>query len=283
MKITIYTLSSSASPNDIRYVGKTIKTIKRRLQGHLCKAREYKEKGIYTNHNYNWINKELSLGHHIIIEEVESLEFKENEPWEWFEQYWICQFKIWGFNLTNITEGGEKGHTESSSEESIRKRAEKIIGIPRDLNTRTKISKELTGKSKSQDVKNKIRKSVTAKQGRPVLQFDRNHKFIKEWESGAEAARILQLDKANLNACCRGRKHTCGGFIWEYKNPNEIPERRIVQMDLQYNIIKVFTNSAEAERELHISSVLINNVCRGIQPETYHYIFKYYNDVFSSK
>lgn len=54
-------------------------------------------------------------------------------------------------------------------------------------------------------------------------------------------------------------------------------------MDLQYNIIKVFTNSAEAERELHISSVLINNVCRGIQPETYHYIFKYYNDVFSSK
>lgn len=31
MKITIYTLSSSTSPNDIRYVGKTIKTIKRRL------------------------------------------------------------------------------------------------------------------------------------------------------------------------------------------------------------------------------------------------------------
>ena len=31
MDITFYTLSSSAYPNDIRYIGKTKQTIKRRL------------------------------------------------------------------------------------------------------------------------------------------------------------------------------------------------------------------------------------------------------------
>lgn len=29
------------------------------------------------------------------------------EDWKTLEQYWICQFKSWGFNLTNITNGGE--------------------------------------------------------------------------------------------------------------------------------------------------------------------------------
>lgn len=53
-------------------------------------------------------------------------------------------------------------------------------------------------------------------------------------------------------------------------------------MDLNGNVIKVFKNSAEAGRELGIEKNLINNVCKGKQPETYHFVFKYYNDVFKA-
>ena len=35
-----------------------------------------------------------------IIDEV------PEEEWEFWEQYWISQFKCWGFNLTNLTLGG---------------------------------------------------------------------------------------------------------------------------------------------------------------------------------
>ena len=53
-------------------------------------------------------------------------------------------------------------------------------------------------------------------------------------------------------------------------------------MDLNGNIIKIFKNSAEAGKVLGIEKNLINNVCKGKQPETYHFIFKYYDDVFKT-
>lgn len=89
MEIKIYTLSSTRDLNDIRYVGKTKQTLKRRLQGHLYDAKKAKGLGNYKNHNYNWINHELSEGYSIIIEELDSLQFDGSEDWKWFEQYWI--------------------------------------------------------------------------------------------------------------------------------------------------------------------------------------------------
>lgn len=85
MEIKIYTLSSTRDLNDIRYVGKTKQTLKRRLQGHLCDAKKAKRLGNYKNHNYNWINQEIGNGYSIVIEELDSLEFDKTEDWKWFE------------------------------------------------------------------------------------------------------------------------------------------------------------------------------------------------------
>lgn len=85
MEIKIYTLSSTRDLNDIRYVGKTKQTLKRRLQGHLCDAKKAKRLGYYKNHNYNWINQEINNGYSIVIEELDSLEFNKTEDWKWFE------------------------------------------------------------------------------------------------------------------------------------------------------------------------------------------------------
>ena len=277
MEIKIYTLSSSRSPNDIRYVGKTKQSLRRRLQGHICCAKRAKKSGYCTNHNYNWINHEIELGNSIIIEELDSMEFAEDEDWSWFEKYWVAQMKEWGFSLTNIKEGGEDNHASKPAKEVIRARAEKCIGKSRDEKTKQSISKGLTGIHRSEETKEKVRQAIISKQGRPVLQYSKEGKFIKEWESGATAAKELGLDKANINSCCRGKRKLCGGYTWKYKEETK-KDYRIIQLSLSGEYIDEFENSTIAGKELGIHPNLINRVCRGIQPQTYNFIFKYSSD-----
>ena len=188
MEIKIYTLSSTRNPNNIRYVGKTKQKLTRRLSQHLLDAKNHKKIGKSTNYNYNWINKEISEGYSIIITELDSLEFLENENWKWLEQYWISQIKSWGFKLTNLTIGGDGNQNQYFSKESIEKRASKIRGIPRDSETKKKISEGLTGIKRSKETKQKVSQSIRMLQGKEVLQFDRNGNFIKKWECAIDAA-----------------------------------------------------------------------------------------------
>lgn len=94
---SIYTLACPIS-GQIRYVGKTTKSLQRRLQGHLC----------YSNKNYshrgNWIYNLKTRGFSPVIELVEELSL--DIDWEKAEAYWIEQFKAWGFDLVNDTVGG---------------------------------------------------------------------------------------------------------------------------------------------------------------------------------
>jgi group I intron endonuclease len=50
-----------------------------------------------------------------------------------------------------------------------------------------------------------------------VLQYDINMNFIKEWPSGAVAAKELGLKQSNLNNACNGKVKSCGKFIWVKK------------------------------------------------------------------
>lgn len=53
---------------------------------------------------------------------------------------------------------------------------------------------------------------------KPVYQFTIWGKFIAEYKSVAEAARILGLNQANIGSCCKGLKNhtTCGGFKFRF-------------------------------------------------------------------
>ena len=65
--------------------------------------------------------------------------------------------------------------------------------------------------------KEAIKKRI-AKVSKPVLQFTKSGEFIKEWESGAVAARELNLHKGNLNSCCNEKVKSCGGYVWKFKH-----------------------------------------------------------------
>lgn len=51
----------------------------------------------------------------------------------------------------------------------------------------------------------------------PVIQFDKNYNYIKEWISASEIERELGFAQANVSACCRGKYKQAYGYIWKYK------------------------------------------------------------------
>lgn len=52
---------------------------------------------------------------------------------------------------------------------------------------------------------------------KPVLQFDLDDTFIKEWKSINDACRSLNIASSNLSKVCRGQGKTLKNFKWKYK------------------------------------------------------------------
>jgi hypothetical protein len=53
---------------------------------------------------------------------------------------------------------------------------------------------------------------------KPILQYDLNNNFIKEWNSQSDASRELKISTGNLSQVCQGKRPTASGYIWRYKN-----------------------------------------------------------------
>ena len=53
---------------------------------------------------------------------------------------------------------------------------------------------------------------------KPILQCDKNGKFIKRWESIQQASSALCINRSDIGSVCNGRYKTAGGFIWIFVN-----------------------------------------------------------------
>lgn len=94
----IYTLAHPGT-GEIRYIGKT-NDLKGRLKSHIYDYRKSKKSG--------WIKSLKSQGLKPVIEVVETF-ISEGECLS-YEEYWIQQFRSWGFRLLNMAEGGGQGY-----------------------------------------------------------------------------------------------------------------------------------------------------------------------------
>lgn len=61
---------------------------------------------------------------------------------------------------------------------------------------------------------------------KPVLQFDLNHNFIKEYDCINSAARTLKRDRKCISDACSGRQLSAYGFLWEFKKDIDKINRR---------------------------------------------------------
>lgn len=100
----IYTLTDPRT-GTVRYVGFTALDLDSRLRSHI----DPNHLRSFTHKN-NWIKLLLNENLCPFIEEVDNIEI---ENWQFWERYWISQFKCWNFPLTNMTDGGngmQKGY-----------------------------------------------------------------------------------------------------------------------------------------------------------------------------
>lgn len=68
----------------------------------------------------------------------------------------------------------------------------------------------------------KVRKARFEKLAKAIYQLDKETKeIIKEWRCAKFAAEELHLNQGNINECCRGKRKTCGGYIWIFKTNQE--------------------------------------------------------------
>jgi hypothetical protein len=216
--IKIYTLADPRN-NEIRYIGKTVQSLEKRLCGHISTAIHNREKSYKTN----WVKQLLNNNLLPIIELIE--EVNEN-IWEQTEQYWIAQFKAWNFSLVNMTEGGDGNKNQFVSKESIEKRAQALRGIPRPQEVRKKISLGHKGKKLSMATKEKLKaintgkkqsEETKAKRYKAVIKLSLDGEFIAEYPSLQHAALENNTHRGVIQNCCAKRRKTAAGFKWEYK------------------------------------------------------------------
>lgn len=81
----------------VRYVGKA-NNISQRFKAHTNKARHH------NPHKMNWVNFLKKNNLKPIIEVIDIVPIKD---WQFWETYWISQFKTWGYDLLNYTSGGD--------------------------------------------------------------------------------------------------------------------------------------------------------------------------------
>jgi hypothetical protein len=95
--VSIYGLVDPRT-NQLRYVGKTKKSLHKRLKNHVQDARYG-----FKRHVCNWVGELLRLGLRpeiFVIEEVAG-------DWAEAERFWIAYFRSIGAHLTNIAKGGQ--------------------------------------------------------------------------------------------------------------------------------------------------------------------------------
>lgn len=104
------------------------------------------------------------------------------------------------------------------------------------------------------------------------------------WESedrrnkNSEAQKIAQSRKE-----VRLKKSVASAAAWKISEKLNSRKKKIKQLDLQGNLIKVFESARQAARELNLSQGAISNVARGIAKSTGGYQWQYENDIDNVK
>ena len=62
--------------------------------------------------------------------------------------------------------------------------------------------------------------NVNYSQAKPVLQYDLQGNFIREWPGVRKAEEETGINSGHISSCCSGRygSKTAGGYLWKYKN-----------------------------------------------------------------
>jgi len=226
--------------NEIRYIGKAI-DLYTRIRNHYKPSRL-----ISKTHKNNWINKLLNDGEKplVVVLEIINQTIELNDA----EIKWIKHYKDLGCDLTNGTEGGDGG---KMSPESIEK-----MKLTKNLNKQEGfwLNKKFSDEHKKNISESKKGKEISEE---TKLKLSESHKGLNTWTKGKV------LSEVTKNKMSESRTGVA-------KNT-----KKVSQLDLDGNLIKIWENPYSAEKELELSRGKIHSVCIGERKTTGGFKWKY--------
>lgn len=260
-KTFIYSLSSSTG--EIRYIGKT-SYLKQRLYKHI------KDCSIKRSHKDSWIKSLLYKNEKPIIEVIDIVPLNE---WEFWEQYWISQFKAWGFKLTNSTIGGEGGSGYKHTDEAKEKMRQNRLGKTTSEETKQKQSIATKEYAKNNPNFNKVfdRKITLDKEKLYDLYITQNLSIPKISE-------ILNISEKVIFTNLKEFKIEKDRSLWT-KQCGDNHRKVVLQYDKSGNFIKEWESVDSAAKELGFNRANLAATCRGVNKTCMGYIWKYKDNI----
>ena len=259
---TTYIYSLSDENNNIRYIGKS-NNPKNRLYSHLKEDKS-------NPHKYNWLKSIIKRGFYPILTIIEEVQF---EDWQIREKYWISHFRLNGFDLLNITDGGDGGNGYKHSIKSRMKMRKAKLGISLPKEHREKISKAVKDKSIESPNYNKCHDKTHTIDSDILYQ-----KYIIENLSLNKCAKFFNTSKHTIfrNITEKGFKKTKD--VWEHQLSTR-PKKSVLQYDLNDNFIREWSSPVDIKNELGFNSGNISSCCRGSVKSANGYKWKYKDNI----
>lgn len=224
-KIWIYTLTDPRN-NLVKYIGKTFR-LNRRLNDHINEINSNTKKTAWIKN----LKKENLKPIFEILEETNI------EDCNFLEIYWIGQFKVWGFDLKNTTNGGDgsygiepwnkglKGvfkHSEESKKKMSEWRKENTTGEKNGFfgkkhsEKNIKIFKEKSSKRRWSEEFKENRRGEKSPNSKKVFQYDLDGKLIKEYSYGKQTEKF-GFDSNMVSKVCRGIHKSHKGYVFSFE------------------------------------------------------------------
>lgn len=222
-----------------------------------------------------YINHKQKYGNNIIYDYIDEVKSLNKNDWEPLETFWINYFKFLGFDVQNKRMKGGSG-PEFQTSNTKNKISQSLLGHKHTLEQRNKRKEIRRGINLSQQTKDRIGQSNLGKGNKPILQYDLEGNFIKEWDSTIEVSiYFTNKNKCGLFNALKNNKRRFG-YLWKYKT-NNYPlkidsykrakhnriSKHIIQYDLEGNFIKEWSSTKLAGQELLINIKDINSCCLG--------------------
>jgi group I intron endonuclease len=132
--------------------------------------------------------------------------------------------------LANLRSFGVKHTDERNLKKSISQGGENHWAYGKKMSDLTKFKKSKSMRKKYEDgylsprkgieLAEEIKQKIKLSKSIPISQFSKNGDWIKDWISAKDASIELNISHGNINASCKGKRKTAGGYIWKYKNNN---------------------------------------------------------------
>lgn len=236
MKNYIYTLSDDNET--IRYIGKT-KNPKKREKDHV-RFIGCEKKRCFLDFWKIKMKKENRKIYFDILDETYG-------DINCLEKYWISQFKCWGFDLLNMTEGGDG--LQNPSEE-----------------VRKKIGLKSQGRTVSKETRKKIIDANYNNTGKEVLCYDINKNFIGEFRNARRASESTGVSFKKISKMCNNNAHFLKNYTFFFKKEADIEKKlnervlktikqnqKIYGINVKTKEILYFSSHAEAANSLKIN------------------------------